>query len=56
MFHSEAFRYLDEKLNFNHHVKEKITKGKANKGIRVIKKLSNTLSRDALLTPFTNHL
>ena len=40
--------HLDEKLNFNHHVKEKITK--ANKGSGVIKKLSNTLSRDALLT------
>ena len=40
--------HLDEKLNFNHHVKEKITE--ANKGIGVIKKLSNTLSRDALLT------
>ena len=40
--------HLGEKLNFNHHVKEKITK--ANKGIGVIKKLSNTLPRDALLT------
>ena len=40
--------HLDEKLNFNHHVKEKITK--ANKGIVVIKKLSNILPRDALLT------
>ena len=40
--------HLDEKLNFNHHVKEKITKAK--KGSGVIKKLSNTLSRDALLT------
>ena len=40
--------HLDEMLNFNHHVKEKITK--ANKGIGVIKKLSNILPRDALLT------
>ena len=40
--------HLDEKLNFNHHVKEKITK--ANKGIGVIKKLSNTLPRDTLLS------
>ena len=39
--------YLDEKLNFKHHVKEKTTKG--SKGIGVIKKLSNTLPRDALL-------
>ena len=40
--------HTDEKLNFNHHVKEKITK--ANKGIGVIKNLSNTLPSDALLT------
>ena len=40
--------HLDEKLNFNLHVIEKITK--ANKGIGVIKKLNNTLPRDALLT------
>ena len=40
--------HLDEKLNFNHHVKENITK--ANKGIGVIKKLSIILLRDALLT------
>ena len=40
--------YLDEKLKFNHHVKEKIIK--ANKSIVEIKKLSNTLPRDALLT------
>ena len=40
--------HLDEKLEFNCHIKEKITK--ANKGIGVMKKLSNTLSRDALLT------
>ena len=40
--------HLDEKLNFNHHVKEKTTK--ANKGIGVIKKLSNIFPRNALLT------
>ena len=40
--------HLDEKLNFDHHVKEKMTK--ESKGIGVIKKLSNTLPRDALLT------
>ena len=39
--------FLDEKLNFIHHYKEKISKG--NKGIGVIKKL-NTLPRKALLT------
>ena len=49
MFHSETFKSIheDEKLNFSHHVKEKITA--ANEGIRVIKKLSNILPRDALL-------
>ena len=40
--------HLDEKLNFIHHIKEKISK--ANKGIGVIKKLNNTLPRKALLT------
>ena len=40
--------HLDKKLNFNHHVKEKITK--ANKDIGVIKKLRNILPTDALLT------
>ena len=40
--------HLDEKLNFNHHVKKKINK--ANKDIGVIKKLSNILTRSALLT------
>ena len=40
--------HLYEKLNFNHHFKEKITK--ASNGTGVIKKLSNTLPRDALLT------
>ena len=42
--------HLDEKLNFNHHVTEKITK--ANRGIAVIKKLSNTLPKDALLMAY----
>ena len=40
--------HLDEKLNFNHHVEEKIAK--TNKGAGVIKKLRNTLPRDAMLT------
>ena len=39
---------LDEKLNFGHHITEKIAK--ANKGIGVIKKLHNVLPRRALLT------
>ena len=40
--------YLDEKLNFNHHIKEKMTK--AMKGISVIKRLSKALPRKSLLT------
>ena len=40
--------YLDQKLNFTHHIKEKVTK--ANKGIAVIKKLQTKLPRNALLT------
>ena len=40
--------YPDEKLNFNHHIKEKMTK--TMKGIGVIKRLSKTLSRHSLLT------
>ena len=39
--------YLDEKLNFFHHITEKIAK--ANKDIGVIKKLQNALPRRALL-------
>ena len=37
---------LDEKLNFESHLKEKCAK--FNKGISVIKKLQNTLPRQAL--------
>ena len=40
--------YLDEKLNFNHHIKEKMTK--AMKGIGVIKRLSKMLPWHSLLT------
>ena len=39
--------HLDEKLNFNTHVKEKITN--ANKGIGVIRKLAHVLPRNLLL-------
>ena len=45
--------HLDEKLNFNHHVKEKIAK--ANKGIGLIHKLAHVLPRQSLLTIY-NHL
>ena len=40
--------YLDEKLNFHDHINAKILK--ANKGIGIIKRLSNTLPRNSLLT------
>ena len=40
--------HLDEKLNFFHHIKEKISK--SNKVFDVIKKLNNILLRKALLT------
>ena len=39
--------YLDEKLNFNHHTKEVISK--VNEGIGIIRKLRSILSRNALL-------
>ena len=38
--------FLDKKLNFQHHIKEKIAK--ASKGIGVIKKPSNVLPGNAL--------
>ena len=37
--------HLDEKLNFNHHVKEK----NANEGIGLIRKLAHVLPRQSLL-------
>ena len=40
--------HLDVKLNFNHHVKEKIAK--ANKGTGLICKLAHVLPRQSLLT------
>ena len=40
--------YLDMKLNFKLHIKEKISK--AVKGICIIKKLSNVLPRKSLIT------
>ena len=40
--------YLDEKLNFNHCIKQKLSK--ALKGSGVIKKVSNILSQSSLLT------
>ena len=40
--------YLDEKLNFYNHIKEKISK--ANKGIGILRKLYNVLPRNSLMT------
>ena len=40
--------YLDEKHNFNHHIKEKITN--VMKGIGLIKRLCKMLPRHSLLT------
>ena len=46
--------YLDQKLNFSHHIKEKVTK--ANKGIAVIKKLQTKLPWNALLTKYKSFI
>ena len=45
--HKKLGMYLAEKLNFGHHITEKIAK--ANKGTSVIKKLHNVLPRRSLL-------
>ena len=39
---------LDEKLNFNNHINEKIAK--ANKGTGIIRKLARVLTRESLIT------
>ena len=44
--------FLDGSLNFNYHIKEKISK--AMKGIGIIKKLSKALPRNALITIYTS--
>ena len=46
--------YLDKKLNFSHHIKEKISK--AYRGIGVIKKLQNFLPRQSLLTIYKSFI
>ena len=46
--------YLDEKLNFSHHIKEKISK--ACKGIGVIRKLHYVLPRHSLLTIYKSFI
>ena len=46
--------YLDEKLSFYDHINAKISK--ANKGIGIIKRLSNTLPRNSLLTTYKSFI
>ena len=46
--------YLDEKLSFYDHVNAKVSK--ANNRIGIIKKLSNTLSRNSLLTIYKSFI
>ena len=46
--------YLEEKLNFSNHIKEKMTR--AIKGIGVIKRLSKMLPRHSLLTIYKSFL
>ena len=46
--------YLHEKLNFSHHIKEKISK--AYKGIGLIKKIQNYLPRQPLLTIYKSFI
>ena len=43
--------FLDEKLYFSHHIKEKL--GKVMKKVNVIKKLSNIIPRHSLITIYT---
>ena len=42
--------HLDEKLNFNTHIKEKVTK--ANKGTGIIRKLAHVLPRESLVNNY----
>ena len=46
--------HLDEKLNFNRHISEKISK--ANKGIGIIRRLFNILPRNALITMYKSFI
>ena len=46
--------HLDEKLNVHDHINAKILK--ANKGIGIIKRLSNTLHRKSLLTIYKSFI
>ena len=46
--------HLDEKLNFNHHINEKIAK--ANKGIGLIRKLAHVLPTQSLVTIYKSFI
>ena len=46
--------YLDEKLNFSHHIKEKISK--ANKGVGILRKLYNVKPRNFLMTIYKSFI
>ena len=46
--------YLDKKLNFSNHIKEKIPK--ANKGIGILRKLYNVLLRNSLMTIYKSFI
>ena len=46
--------HLDKKLDFNAHIKEKISK--ANRGIGMIKKLQSNLPRNALFTIYKSFI
>ena len=46
--------YFDEKLNFNRHIKEIISK--VNKGIGIIRKLRSILSRNALIAIYKSFI
>ena len=46
--------YIDEKLNFSHHIKEIISK--VNKGIGLIRKLRSILPRNALFTIYNTFM
>ena len=46
--------YPDEKLNFNNHIKEKISK--ANKGIGVLMKLYSVLPKNSLTTTYKSFI
>ena len=47
-YENDCWLVSDEKLNFNHHIKEIISK--VNKGIGIIRKLRSILPRNALIT------